>query len=193
MKKCTSCQKTKSIKSFSIDKSKDQGRASRCKSCVSGINKARRKLRGSYFSERWHANDSQCVKATCEVCGLTFGAKHKRHHTCDDCRVIKIRVTSSLSKPYLSFDRKTLKKAERPDKTTILSVLKLYIATNSCSYCKRQFTLNNFKTIDHVVPKSVGGSSATSNISICCKECNQMKGTLRVAEWIALCKLIAQS
>lgn len=33
-------------------------------------------------------------------------------------------------------------------------------------------------TLDHVVPKSANGKTTNKNLKICCKKCNQAKGSL---------------
>ena len=42
-----------------------------------------------------------------------------------------------------------------------------------CSYCRCQ----RATTLDHIKPKSKGGSSLRSNLLPCCLECNHSKGT----------------
>lgn len=47
-----------------------------------------------------------------------------------------------------------------------------------CAYCgKKDLPLE----IEHIVPKSLGGSNRVSNLTLSCKECNQAKGN-RTAE-----------
>ena len=43
---------------------------------------------------------------------------------------------------------------------------------NRCQYCKNLFLEKNL-TIDHVIPKSKGGSTAWHNVVAACKPCNQ--------------------
>ena len=49
-----------------------------------------------------------------------------------------------------------------------------------CEYCWREITRAN-RTVDHVVPKSRGGTNDKKNILVACKECNQEKGVRDVA------------
>jgi len=44
-----------------------------------------------------------------------------------------------------------------------------------CSYCGAELDDSN-RTIDHVEPKSRGGSFRLGNLRLCCKRCNQLKG-----------------
>jgi 5-methylcytosine-specific restriction endonuclease McrA len=45
----------------------------------------------------------------------------------------------------------------------------------TCQYCQDQFTYKEL-TMDHVVPKSKGGSKTWLNIVASCKQCNGIKG-----------------
>lgn len=43
-----------------------------------------------------------------------------------------------------------------------------------CIYCGHELTVANM-TVDHIIPKSAGGTDAESNLIACCKECNAKK------------------
>lgn len=43
-----------------------------------------------------------------------------------------------------------------------------------CIYCGHELTVANM-TIDHIIPKSAGGTDAEFNMIACCKECNAKK------------------
>ena len=49
-----------------------------------------------------------------------------------------------------------------------------------CAYCGND---NDDLTIDHVIPRSKGGSDFTRNVVCCCKTCNQNKGQSPWEEW----------
>lgn len=44
-----------------------------------------------------------------------------------------------------------------------------------CHYCKKVFLINEL-TIEHLLPLTLGGTSADSNIALACAPCNQEKG-----------------
>ena len=48
-----------------------------------------------------------------------------------------------------------------------------------CGYCR----CNRATTLDHIRPKSKGGSSLRSNLLPCCLACNHSKGTLHWLVW----------
>ena len=50
-----------------------------------------------------------------------------------------------------------------------------------CVYC----SLRPVDHLDHMVPKSRGGTGALVNLAPCCTKCGQDKGDRTIAEWIA--------
>ncbi len=51
----------------------------------------------------------------------------------------------------------------------------------TCAYCgKKDVPLE----IEHIVPKSRGGSNRISNLTLCCRSCNQKKSNLSVEEFL---------
>lgn len=49
----------------------------------------------------------------------------------------------------------------------------------NCYYCNRRLTQcgGMAKTKDHIIPMSKGGVNGKVNIVLCCKDCNQIKGS----------------
>ena len=50
-----------------------------------------------------------------------------------------------------------------------------------CAYCGK---VNRRLEIDHIKPKSRGGSNAVSNLLISCRKCNEKKGNLSIKEFL---------
>lgn len=50
-----------------------------------------------------------------------------------------------------------------------------------CQYCGHKFDKSSL-TMDHVIPKSKGGTNAWSNVVTCCKSCNERKGDKLLSE-----------
>jgi len=50
-----------------------------------------------------------------------------------------------------------------------------------CAYCGKE---NVPLEVDHVVPKSRGGTDRVSNLTLACRECNQVKGNKLLEEWL---------
>jgi hypothetical protein len=53
-----------------------------------------------------------------------------------------------------------------------------------CFYCHRPQSRRRFLTIDHVVPKSKGGSNKLKNCVLACHRCNNEKDDLLLVEWV---------
>lgn len=68
------------------------------------------------------------------------------------------------------------------------SVLKIraFLKHNNieCLYCQKIITNNEDCTVDHVIPKSHGGSNHVDNLAIACKACNDKKGSLLLTQFI---------
>lgn len=56
-----------------------------------------------------------------------------------------------------------------------------------CTYCLRPLTRGyrggSAASLDHVVPASLGGSNAPSNLVVACGDCNRLRNTLPVADF----------
>lgn len=54
---------------------------------------------------------------------------------------------------------------------------------NYCEYCGRaplqkyNDTKRNFLTVDHIIPKAIGGDNDIENLRIACIDCNRIKGS----------------
>lgn len=56
--------------------------------------------------------------------------------------------------------------------------------TMVCPYCMRMVALSD-TNIEHVTPRSRGGTSTPDNTIRVCKKCNSLKGALTLAEFVA--------
>ena len=52
-----------------------------------------------------------------------------------------------------------------------------------CVYCGETYELHEL-TLDHVRPKTFGGSDLTSNLVPSCRSCNQAKGSQNWLSWM---------
>lgn len=57
---------------------------------------------------------------------------------------------------------------------------------NRCAYCNQPPIDDKSLTIDHVRPKSKGGTDKTTNCIPACRRCNHEKGSLEWREWYRL-------
>jgi len=51
----------------------------------------------------------------------------------------------------------------------------------SCQYCGKPLPQSDF-TFDHVVPRNRGGTTTWENVVVCCRKCNQRKGSKTLEE-----------
>lgn len=60
-----------------------------------------------------------------------------------------------------------------------------------CRWCGIRLVLDapqaawNRLTVDHLVPRSAGGTDALVNLTLACKRCNNRRGPMSVEEWLA--------
>ena len=52
-----------------------------------------------------------------------------------------------------------------------------------CRYCGRR--VRRSATLDHVLPRSRGGTDAPENVVLACRQCNEAKGARTQLEWAA--------
>lgn len=57
---------------------------------------------------------------------------------------------------------------------------------STCAYCKQPYHYpGRQRTIDHLIPRSRGGSKRLDNLVGCCHACNVAKGCRTPKEWLA--------
>lgn len=80
--------------------------------------------------------------------------------------VIVLKACDRFTRPRVVFSRRNLFRRDR----------------NTCQYCGNRFPTESL-SIDHVVPRSLGGTSSWANCVVACLECNARKGnrTLKAA------------
>lgn len=59
---------------------------------------------------------------------------------------------------------------------------------NTCVYCSRKLPKKEL-SLDHLKPKSQGGSDAPWNLVCCCMRCNFARGTMDLGEWLKVAPL----
>jgi len=74
--------------------------------------------------------------------------------------VIVLHQCDRYQRPRVAFTRRNLFRRDR----------------NTCQYCGRKFSTEDL-SIDHVVPRSLGGHSSWTNCVVACLDCNCRKGS----------------
>jgi 5-methylcytosine-specific restriction endonuclease McrA len=80
-------------------------------------------------------------------------------------------------------------KKASPSRAKRVQFIEMFVRQNGiCIYCEErmvlQIGLNNSATIDHLTPKSRGGSNAQWNLALACYLCNQDKGDRTYDEYV---------
>ena len=68
--------------------------------------------------------------------------------------------------------------------STLEAIMKLQ--RGKCYYSGQTLTLENV-SCDHLQPLTRGGKHVPSNVVLCTKQVNQMKGTMTESEFVSLC------
>jgi len=55
----------------------------------------------------------------------------------------------------------------------------------SCIYCEDKLTLHN-ATTDHIIPISNGGNNTQVNLIVCCKDCNNERGSIPFFDYLQI-------
>jgi len=61
-----------------------------------------------------------------------------------------------------------------------------------CYYTGEELTLENV-SLDHIIPLCDGGEHSISNVSLCTKEVNRVKGQMSEAEFVKLCRRVVRT
>ena len=141
---------------------------------------------------------SECVKCIpkkyCHTCKIEKPIKNfslykrcrdGRHSTCKDC-------VQTLGQFYRHANPEKCKSRSNARKKRVFmysdgTVTKQYIAqaltkAKKCIYCDTVLDKDN-KSVDHIIPLSLGGAHSAGNIVICCLPCNISKGGRSFLEW----------
>lgn len=65
----------------------------------------------------------------------------------------------------------------------MINLQKLRHLSCICAYCNQVIPMNE-RTNDHLIPRCAGGETETHNIVICCPDCNSLKGSMEVNEFL---------
>jgi hypothetical protein len=60
---------------------------------------------------------------------------------------------------------------------------KLWLEDPKCHYCKSELLLSE-ATLDHKIPKKLGGTDTLDNLVLACKYCNGLKGCIPYEDFI---------
>jgi len=104
-------------------------------------------------------------------------------------RLNRLTSMDSLSMELVSFDTQKMQNAEirgeQYKKGTLHATeLRAYLLNKwngKCAYCKKEGLLE----VEHLIPRSRGGSNRVSNLVVACPACNTKKGTQTLEEFLS--------
>jgi len=104
------------------------------------------------------------------------------------CRLNRACSITSISQELVKFDAQLMQNAEisgveyQQGELQGFEVREYLLEKweRQCAYCGAKDTPLE---IEHITPKSRGGSNRISNLTLACHDCNQAKGTQTAAEW----------
>lgn len=188
------CQKRKDYKNACKEcgKPRDQRyERALCHSCFKLYSKhqQRAKKRGIFRqpSKEYILDSSVKYNVTkCSICDITFLPCMKKNTRCGTCRTFAGVVYRKVRTRHRSHKKRPLLGADL-DKIT-----HEYMAATNCTYCGREYSSLVTKSLDHIIPVSLGGDNGQSNINVCCLTCNLMKGGLTLELWLDMCARICK-
>lgn len=65
----------------------------------------------------------------------------------------------------------------------MINLQKLRHLSCICAYCGKLMPMNE-RTNDHIIPRSANGQTEANNIVICCQECNGLKGSTLINDFL---------
>jgi hypothetical protein len=174
LKWCTSCKKWLHISSFTIDKSRGDGRTAACRNCRNP-----RKTQGPGRAER--AAQHIIGLAWCRSCQDWLPRADVRQGICKKHAAQQDRERYARDPKYRA-ERQQHVHSRKRNILPIPAIAQEYLldfTKGLCAYCNADAT-----TWDHVVPVSKGGNTTPGNILPACTSCNSSKGNRDVWDWI---------
>ena len=138
------------------------------------------------------AKSSVCFVDGC-MCGweIRGGVKYRSHPLFDE-RIMPFARTAFNSQAHVipepSFPIRQRIPSDPPARVKGIKEHERKFPGQPCYYCG-----DAAESVDHLIPRSKGGSSAISNLVPACNRCNQMKGNLSYDEFIDHLKKVLQT
>lgn len=184
---CNKCNVEKIIIDFAVNRVRLDGREPTCKVCLFNKREAQRKKRGPcYWAQSGVGpTDGSYFTRNCKICDAKFALMRDTHKRCEKCSHLVRSIQIALDG--------TNKQKLTCSVDTADFIAKKYLKSEKCSYCERNFSDNVKKSLDHIIPISLGGKSTVENINISCLECNFSKRNSLLEDWLKLCSLVVEN
>lgn len=140
------------------------------------------------------------VQRVCNTCKLTFSTdrfritKKKRENyavvsgICIPCEyeAQHTRYSTSLRKEFRPYFTRILINLRTYGPVSIFAkdIEKLYDSSNTCTYCNYPKGKDLIFHLDHIIPRSKGGTNDLENLCFCCENCNRAKSSQTAESYI---------
>lgn len=189
-KRCTKCGRVKSLEDFHRTKRSRDGRFSQCKDCKLAYMRQYSASHAGEASARYRA----WREANSEHVAADRKAKYWRGRTKAIADAVRWNQENAdrrreIANRYARSDKaKRRKAATRWNPTDDVAVD--YVAVlrvDPCSYCGETAA----GQIDHITPRSLGGSSDWWNLTAACRSCNASKHKRPLLLWLLKTRAVA--
>jgi len=141
---------------------------------------------------RHHGPELWRLLPLCQRCGLVKGINQNAGY-CRKCLVIAKKEANKRKKMREKMSDSDWRRKEfyrSGDKITRQGVLDR--TGYRCHLCKKRVRLNGnpnhalYFQVDHIIPRSKGGTHTWDNVATCCRSCNGKKGNKAVGDQLRL-------
>ena len=120
--------------------------------------------------------------------GLTLYTEEYPKGTCIRCGEM-LRENKTCKRCVAKYGKAYIKRTGRRPRFKVGVCTTLFERDKACCLCGEDFIDGVFE-IDHMLPKSRGGSSELDNLQLLCPTCNKSKYNMTVNEYLEHCKNI---
>lgn len=125
-------------------------------------------------------NKDLCVRGICRLC---YAQRHAR--PIPDYQMAEFEDYRDVLGRYNAIKKEAMI-YNRPisDDFTLTALKELFTTNNQCYYCTNVITKKEYKALDVKVPFRKKGDCNMSNICVCCRTCNRLKGNMTEEEFM---------
>ena len=127
-------------------------------------------------------------------CATTLVAAHKLKRSWIGCDLspLAVKLVNQRIRELQPFFTKAINPDGPPSRTDVTGIQhyrkskhRIFgLQEGRCNGCREMFPYQ-FMEVDHILPKSKGGTDAFQNLQVLCSHCNKSKGNKTMAEWKA--------
>lgn len=129
------------------------------------------------------------IESGAEILGTTNPYEVIRFKTLNGVSVVYtgkkgIKFTGESSEAYQQFKKHDIWQIKRRDKKAKEAIVNLITDRDGmdCFYCGEETIKGKTSSIEHILSISHGGNNNPANLTVACRECNQVVGNMTVLE-----------